>query len=147
MRRRLSERQLEHLLHELVNQPLPGEGAAPDLAPRICQTIRQVRRRTQRVRMALSAALALVGVALLAPSAGLLAADLPLPENGLLALWQAARLLFSQGGSYLADGLQALLSYQVRLQPASAPAAPGLILLALSAILVMDLLIPREVLE
>lgn len=161
MHKRLSERQLEELLHKLVNQPLPGEDGAPQLALRICRHIRQVRQRTLRLRMALSASLALVGVVLLAPAASLLAADGPaiaekaLPQNGLLVLWEAARAVLTEGlapplsqaGSYLTEGLQALLAYQGRLQPASAPAAPGLILLALSAILVMDLLFPREVFE
>lgn len=142
MRKRLSDRQLEQLL-----QHLPGEAAAPDLALRVCVRIRQVRQRTLRMRMAASVLFGLVGMAMLAPSTGFWAIELPLPQNGLLLLWEGFGLLLSHGGSYLAESLQALLSYQGRLLPTSAPAAPGLILLAFSAILVMDLLIPREVFE
>lgn len=145
MANQLSDQQLDELLSRL-----PGPLPAPDLAQRICLHLERARRRSLRLRLSLSALLALLGLWLLTvglPDVRGFRLELGLPENGLLVLWESARTWLAQGGIYLAEGLQALLSTQGRLQPAGAPVFPGLASLALSALLVLDLLLPREVAE
>lgn len=123
---------------------MPGEFPPPDLALRICQAVRVHHRRSMRARLVLSAFLALGGIWLALPAfTGWLEA-ISMPDSALpLVLdWIAASL--SGVETMLASAVSALSLPGRVYNPLGTPAFAGMLALAISALLALDMLMPRR---
>ena len=132
-----------HLMDDLLAQ-MPGELPPPDLALRVCQAVRLHHRRTRQARLVLSAFLALSGLWLALPafSGWLQAVSMPKSALPLAMDWLAAGLA---GVEVLLTTAAAALSQSASIFTSlGTPAIAGMIALAISALLALDLLVPRR---
>lgn len=130
-------------LDDLLAQ-MPGEFPPPDLALRICQAVRVHHRRGMQARFVLSAFLALSGLWLALPafSGWLQAVSMPKSALPLAMDWLAAGLA---GVEVLLTTAAAALSQSASIFTSmGTPAIAGMIALAISALLALDLLVPRR---
>ena len=130
---------MDRLLDQLPSEPVP-----PGLALHICQTIQARQRRWLAIRLALSAGLGVIGGWLLIPAVALWLQSLALPANGLSVILDWLGIAMQDVGLFLQTGLDALLSMQSGLSPDIGYTLPGLVALGMSALMLLDVILPRE---
>lgn len=129
---------LDHLLFELPSPSPPN-----DLVSLILRRVERRRKRRAQLHLALSGALALIGIWLLLPNLEVWLAQMALPANGLPVLVDGLDMAITGAAQELSNTLSGLLSLQQDVNSLGAPAWPGLVALAVSALLAADLLLPR----
>ncbi len=122
---------------------LPSEAYPPDLPRRISQAVRQQQRRRMWMRLGISSLLAISGLWLLLPALlEWLSIQAP-PVSGLPWLLEWVNLALQGMGAVLTDLFTGLSLSQSTLAALGASALPGILALAISALLVLDYLLPK----
>ena len=123
---------------------LPCEMPEADLALRIMRSI-QVRQRWRiQAQVSACAFLAVIGVWLVVPEMASWLQSLSLPSTGLAVLLGWVEIALGDARAILDGFLSGLSSLQGTLLPLDLSSWPGLASLAVSALLLLDLLIPKE---
>jgi len=131
---------LEEYLSRLPSPPHPK-----CLPMRICEKVRERRRRRFRSRAFISAFFAMSGFWLVLPAVTSYLKQIVLPENGIQWLLDSSQYFMTDSWTLLTSGFKKLLTYQSSLSAASgALPAMGLVLLSASAFLALDQIFPRQ---
>ena len=134
-----SDDPLDRLLAQLPAEPPPA-----DLASCILQMIYTRRRREVRLKLALSAALAILGAWLAWPGLATWSQEVALPVSGVSILFELSQIILNGLEVILANMLNAASELQSGFGAAVSPVAwLGLVALALSALLALGFLLPR----
>jgi hypothetical protein len=139
MENEVRERSLDYLLAHL-----PYEPASPELAVRIYQHIQSRRRRWSRARLVMSTILAVSGIWLVVQDLREWVMSTSMPNTNLIRTLEWLELSMSGVETAYLNALDGYNSLQSMLTPLGIAAWPGLIALALSALLLIDFLLPHK---
>jgi hypothetical protein len=139
MENEVPERSLDHLLTHL-----PYEPPSPELPVRIFQHIQSRRKSWARVRMIISTTLAVSGIWIVLPDLREWLMVTSLPNTNLIRVLNWIEVSISGTETVYLNTLDGYNSLQSIFTPLGAAAWPGLIALALSALLLFDFLLPRK---
>ena len=123
---------------------LPAEQPSRDLALRISRALHRRRQRRVRIQLGLCAVLAAFGLWMVVPGMVDWLNSIEMPSNGLAVLLAWLEVAFGGAQTYLSDAFTGLTSLQGQFAPVGISSWPGLIALAISALLLLDLLVPKE---
>ncbi len=124
---------------------LPSEPPQPGLAGRIVRQVRKRRLRHVRLRIGVSALLAAAGVWLSAPLPGTIVQSVDLPASGIPFVIRLVESLWLGMESLVLDAWGGMSGLQTSVANAITPSIViGLAALALSTILAIEQLLPRD---
>lgn len=131
----------QNTMDELLSN-LPLDSPSPELALRICQVIHLRRRRRMRIRLSMGVVFALVGLWLTVPDLAAWIGSISIPQSGLPVLQSWVNIALAGVETTMENAMSGLVWSQATIS-SLARALPGVLALALSALLVLDYLLPR----